>query len=43
MSETPLYDAYRNFLANAGTPFTVPGHKRNPALIDDLLALDVPH
>ena len=43
MSDTPLYDAYRNFLANAGTPFTVPGHKRNPELIDDLLALDVPH
>jgi hypothetical protein len=40
MSDTPLYDAYRNFLANAGTPFTVPGHKRNPELIDDLLALD---
>ena len=43
MSDTPLYDAYRNFLADAGTPFTVPGHKRNPELIDDLLALDVPH
>ena len=43
MSETPLYDAYRNFLANAGTPFTVPGHKRNPDLIDDFLAFDVPH
>ena len=43
MSNTPLYDAYRNFLANAGTPFTVPGHKRNPDLIDDFLAFDVPH
>ena len=43
MSETPRYDAYRNFLANAGTPFTVPGHKRNPDLIDDFLAFDVPH
>ena len=32
-----------SFLANAGTPFTVPGHKRNPALSDPLLALDVPH
>ena len=42
MSETPLYDAYRKFLANAGTPFTVPGHKRNPELTDPLLALDVP-
>lgn len=43
MSNTPLYDAYRRFLANAGTPFTTPGHKRNPELIDDLLAQDVPH
>lgn len=43
MSDTPLYDAYRHFVANAGTPFTTPGHKRNPALIDDLLAQDVPH
>ncbi len=42
MSETPLYDAYRSFLANAGTPFTVPGHKRNPELSDPLLALDIP-
>jgi lysine decarboxylase len=42
MSETPLYDAYRQFLVNPGTPFTVPGHKRNPDLIDPLLALDVP-
>ena len=43
MSNTPLYDAYRRFLADAGTPFTTPGHKRNPELIDDLLAQDVPH
>jgi lysine decarboxylase len=43
MSETPLYDAYRKFLANAGTPFTTPGHKRNPELIDPLLAQDIPH
>ena len=43
MSERPLYDAYRNFLANPGTPFCTPGHKRNPELIDDFLALDVPH
>ncbi len=41
MSETPQYDAYRRFLDNAGTTFTVPGHKRNPDLIDPLLALDV--
>lgn len=43
MSETPLYDAYRNFLANPGTPFCTPGHKYNPELIDEFLALDVPH
>jgi lysine decarboxylase len=43
MSDTPLYDAYRRFLANPGTPFTTPGHKRNPHLIDEFLALDVPH
>jgi len=42
VSETPLYDAYHAFLADAGTPFTVPGHKRNPELTDSLLALDVP-
>ncbi|MDZ4730175.1 MAG: aminotransferase class V-fold PLP-dependent enzyme [Xanthomonadales bacterium] len=42
-SETPLYDAYRKFMANPGTPFTVPGHKRNPELIDPLLAQDAPH
>lgn len=43
MSETPLYDAYTTFLADPGTPFTVPGHKRNPTLMDPFLALDVPH
>lgn len=43
MSDTPLYDAYKSFLANPGTPFTVPGHKRNPELIDEFLALDIPH
>ena len=43
MSDTPLYDAYKSFLANPGTPFTTPGHKRNPDLIDEFLALDVPH
>ena len=43
MGERPVYDAYRNFLANPGTPFCTPGHKRNPDLIDDFLALDVPH
>lgn len=42
MSDTPLYDAYARFLAKPGTPFTVPGHKRNPELSDALLALDLP-
>jgi len=39
----PLYDAYRSFLADPGTAFTTPGHKRNPELVDEFLALDVPH
>lgn len=43
MSDTPLYDAYRAFLENPGVPFTVPGHKRNPSLMDAFLALDLPH
>ena len=43
MGEKPLYDAYQRFLANPGTPFCTPGHKRNPDLIDEFLALDVPH
>jgi arginine decarboxylase len=43
MGDTPLYDAYRKFLADPGTPFCTPGHKRNPDLIDEFLALDVPH
>ena len=43
MGYTPLYDAYRTFLADPGTPFCTPGHKRNPDLIDEFLALDVPH
>lgn len=43
MADTPLYDAYRRFLADPGVPFTTPGHKRNPELIDEFLALDVPH
>ena len=42
MGETPLYDSYLRFLASGATPFTVPGHKRNPELADDLLALDLP-
>lgn len=43
MGDRPLYDAYRRFLANPGTPFCTPGHKYNPDLIDEFLALDVPH
>ena len=42
MGETPLYDSYLRFLASGSTPFTVPGHKRNPELVDPLLALDLP-
>jgi lysine decarboxylase len=42
MSDTPLYDAYRRFLEDPATPFTVPGHKRNPELVDELLELDLP-
>lgn len=42
MGDTPLYDSFRRFLESASTPFTVPGHKRNPALTDELLALDLP-
>ena len=43
MAEKPLYDAYQRFLADPGTPFCTPGHKYNPELIDEFLALDVPH
>ncbi len=43
MSEKPVYDAYKRFLANPGMPFCTPGHKYNPDLIDEFLALDVPH
>lgn len=43
MGDKPLYDAYQRFLANPGTPFCTPGHKYNPELIDEFLALDVPH
>lgn len=42
-SETPLADAVSAFLADPGiTPFTTPGHKRSPELVDDLLAADLP-
>jgi arginine decarboxylase len=41
-SETPLADAVERFLADPGTTFTVPGHKRNPALAYGPLAFDMP-
>jgi arginine decarboxylase len=43
-SETPFADAVDAFLQEAPTPFSTPGHKRNPALIGDdpLLANDAP-
>jgi arginine decarboxylase len=40
--ETPLADAAAAFLAAEITPFTTPGHKRSPALADDILLLDLP-
>ena len=43
MGDRPLYEAYQRFLDNPGTPFCTPGHKYNPELIDEFLALDVPH
>ncbi|MFM9032998.1 MAG: aminotransferase class I/II-fold pyridoxal phosphate-dependent enzyme [Mycobacterium sp.] len=43
MGDTPLHDAFKRYLADPGTPFCTPGHKRNPELVDEFLALDVPH
>ena len=41
--EAPLASAAAAFLADARiTPFTTPGHKRAPHLVDDLLRLDLP-
>jgi arginine decarboxylase len=40
--ETPLADAAAAFLAADVTPFTTPGHKRAPHLVDDFLRLDLP-
>jgi len=41
--ETPLADAAAAYLADSGiTPFTTPGHKRAPHLVDDLLRHDLP-
>ncbi len=42
MSEAPFADAVERFLADPGTPFTVPGHKRAPGIADALLACDLP-
>ncbi|HKV68236.1 MAG TPA: hypothetical protein VJN72_09110 [Gaiellales bacterium] len=45
MTETPFADAIATYLRDVPTPFTTPGHKRNPALVGDgsLLLSDVPH
>ena len=40
--ETPLADAAAAFLAADVTPFTTPGHKRAPHLVDEFLRLDLP-
>ena len=41
--ETPLADAVQTFLADERiTPFSTPGHKRAPHLVDDLLRHDLP-
>lgn len=40
--DTPLADAAAAFLAAEVTPFTTPGHKRAPHLVDDFLRLDLP-
>jgi lysine decarboxylase len=42
-ADTPLYTAVEGYLAAHPTPFTTPGHKRHPGLVDPLLALDLPH
>jgi arginine decarboxylase len=42
-SETPLADAVAAFLADERiTPFSTPGHKRAPHLVDELLRHDLP-
>jgi arginine decarboxylase len=45
MTETPFADAIATYLRDVPTPFTTPGHKRNPALVGEqsLLLSDVPH
>lgn len=41
-SDAPLSDAVEAFLADPGTTFTVPGHKRDTTLAGPLAALDLP-
>ena len=41
-SDAPLADAVDAFLADPGTTFTVPGHKRAAGIADPLLMLDLP-
>src|SRR4051794_41705348 len=41
-SDAPLADAVDAFLADPGTTFTVPGHKRASGIADRLLMLDLP-
>ncbi len=45
MNPTPFADAVDAYLRDIPTPFTTPGHKRNPALVGEasLLLADVPH
>jgi arginine decarboxylase len=42
-TDMPLQAAVERLLSNPGIPFTTPGHKRAPWLVDPLLARDVPH
>jgi lysine decarboxylase len=42
MADTPLADAADRFLADAGTTFTVPGHKRADGIADAFLRCDLP-
>jgi lysine decarboxylase len=45
MTPTPFADAVAAYLRDIPTPFSTPGHKRNPALVGagSLLLSDVPH
>jgi lysine decarboxylase len=45
MTPTPFADAVAAYLRDIPTPFSTPGHKRNPALVGEgsLLLSDVPH